>query len=95
MRQYLIDLLKCLEAAIPPPANCHHAITFAQFGSDETEWEDRLALQINRGGIFHCIFLDDDDLQCFPDYVAAHVVKLLAQDMPNAQLGVGLGKYLP
>ena len=95
MRQRLIDLLKALEAAIPPPLNCHHALTFARYGSDETEWADQLAAQINSAGVFHCFFLDEADFENGPDQVAAEIVALLAENNPSAQLGVGPGQYLP
>jgi len=47
MNEYdLMLFLKSLEGALPPPEHCHHAITYARYGSDDTGWEDRLALQV-------------------------------------------------
>jgi hypothetical protein len=70
MKQFLIDLLKSLESIVAPPPNCHHAITYAKFGSDETEWQDELALQVNKDGEFLCFFLDDEDFAQKPEEVA-------------------------
>jgi hypothetical protein len=63
MRQRLIDLLKALEAVIPPPRNCHHALTFASYGSDEAGWTDQLAVQINRGIIYMTTYDFDAETQ--------------------------------
>ena len=63
MKQQLLDLLKNLEAAVPPPQNCHHALMYSQYGSDEDGWEDKLALQINRSGRFQTLFLDEEDFK--------------------------------
>lgn len=92
MRQFLIDLLKALEAAVPPPALCHHAITYAQYGSDETGWEDRLAIQVNRGGKFQCLFLDDGDFRIPAAFVVAEIVKVLS--VPGGQPGVAFGQHV-
>jgi hypothetical protein len=93
MRQWLIDMLKRLEFLVPPPENCHHAITFARFGSDDTEWQDRLALQVNQDGTFHCFFLQDEDLHQKPEDIANEVAELLRKG-PSGQLGVAFGQYL-
>ena len=93
MRQWLIDMLKRLEFLVPPPPNCHHAITFAQFGSEEDGWQDRLALQVNRDGKFHCFFLDDEDCHQEPVAIADEVAELLRKEPPG-QLGIGFGQYL-
>ena len=63
MRQFLIDLLKGLESAVAPASGCHHAITYAQYGSDETGWDDKLAVWINgKGGEQpRCFFIEPDD----------------------------------
>jgi hypothetical protein len=92
-RKFLIDVLKQLEAAIPPPQHCHHAITFARYGSDLTGWEDKLALQINSGGKFHCFFLDDQDFRTEPARFVESVVHLMSEHDENAQLGVAFGQY--
>lgn len=93
MKQFLIDLLRELESAVPPPKNCHHVISYAQYGSNESGWEDRLAVQVNRNSVFHCFFLDDDDMRKSPDQIVAGIVALLNEIMPNEQLGVGVGQY--
>jgi len=47
MRQFLIDFLKALEAAVPPPPKCHHTIGYAQYGSDVVDgWKDQLAFTL-------------------------------------------------
>jgi hypothetical protein len=95
MRQYLIDLLKRLEFLIPPPPRCHHVITFAQFGSDETEWQDRLALQINIDGVFQCFFLQDEDFAQPAEDIANEVAELVRKGSPaGTQFGVAMGQYL-
>jgi hypothetical protein len=93
MRQWLIDMLKRLEFLVPPPPNCHHAITFAQFGSEEDGWQDRLALQVNCDGKFHCLFLDDEDCHQEAIDIADEIADLLRKGPPG-QLGIGLGQYL-
>jgi hypothetical protein len=93
LRAYLIDVLKNLEAAIPPPPNCHHAITYAQYGSDETGWEDRLALQVNKEGTFHCVFIDAEDfLKPVMQFVFGVVECVNAPG--DFQKGVGPGQYV-
>lgn len=95
MKAYLIELLKQLEQRIPPPPNCHHCITYAQYGSDETGWTDQLALQINRDGKWHCFFLDqrnlDTSIQTTVDDIAGQV---LGEIPKSAQLGFGPGQFL-
>jgi hypothetical protein len=94
MQQYLIEFLKALESRIPPPQNCHHAVTFAQYGSAEAGWKDALALQVNVAGQFHCVFLLEKDLENRPATLADAVVSVLGVPMSNAQLGIGFGQYV-
>ena len=94
MRQFLIDMLKRLEFLVPPPAHCHHAITYAQFGSDKTEWQDRLAVQVNVDGKFLCFFLDDEDFHQEAEAVANEIAELIRKGTAGMQLGVGAGQYL-
>jgi hypothetical protein len=93
MKQFLIDFLKLLERELPPPANCHHGIGYAQFGSDSTGWEDRLALQINVGGVFHCFFLDEADFEKTPARLVTEVVTEMKKS-GNFQEGISLGRYV-
>lgn len=93
MRQFLIDFLKALEAELPPPANCHHAITYAQFGNHEAGWEDRLALQLNVEGVFTCFFLDDKDFNETPEDLAKNVAFASRFSDGDVQHGVGFGQY--
>jgi hypothetical protein len=95
MRNYLIEFLKMLEVAIPPPENCHHAITYARYGSDADGWQDKLALQINLLGEFHCIFLEEDDLSLNAEKTVKEIERILFTPMSAEQLGVALGQYLP
>jgi hypothetical protein len=76
MRTQLIELLKGLEVAIPPPANCHHGIIFMT-GSPEYGPDDKLALQVNRNGLFQVLFLDDADLMIDSSMLIANVVAIL------------------
>ena len=96
MRDFLINLLKELELRVPPPPNCHHCITYAQFGSDKTGWEDRLALQVNRDGKFRCFFLDEDDLLGHPHRIIEFIEKSYTNPDPTftPQEGVGTGQYI-
>ena len=94
MRKFLIDFLKRLEFLAPPPENCHHAITFAKFGSDEDGWQDRLALQVNCDGIFRCFFLQDEDFHQEAEDLANEVAELVRNPCANEQHGVGFGQYL-
>lgn len=41
-----LAFLRELEAEFPPPAGQHHSLTFAQYGSDEAGWQDKLCLTI-------------------------------------------------
>ena len=102
MRNYLIEFLKMLEVAIPPPVNCHHALTYAQYGSDADGWQDKLALQINLLGEFHCIFLQEDDLSLEDvlgsaglEELVSKIVRELSALMSAEQHGVSMGQYLP
>jgi hypothetical protein len=96
MRQFLIDLLKGLEASVPPPPNCHHAITYAKHGSDEDGWTDKLALQVNHNRKFYCFFLEEDDLPNDPQRIIGEVQKALSSPevIATLQEGVALGQYL-
>ncbi len=78
MREHLLNFLKRLEKEIPPALKCHHAITFARYGSDQTGWTEHLAIQVNDSGKFHTFFLDDGDLEN-PDATITQMVK----DLPK------------
>ena len=83
MQKKLIEILKLLESAVPPPKSCHHLLMYAQFGSDETGWEDRLLLQVNKDGKFYPFFWDEDDLQHPSTEIVAAIVDLLSQPAPK------------
>ena len=76
-RYFLLDFLKRLEAAIPPPPRCHHAITYAQFGSEETGWQDKLAIQINVVGKFPCFFIEPEDEGKSVEQLVAEIVQAM------------------
>ena len=97
----LINFLKAVEDAIPPPPHGHHAITYARYGSDAAGWEDKLALQIavpsyiGGNAVFHCWFLDEADL-CEPLYsVIVKIVTDLVQQDPTAQISDTALRYFP
>lgn len=93
-RQFLIDFLKQLESAVPPPPNCHHCLTYAQYGSDKDGWQDRLALHINVDGKFHCLFLDENDFAHGVAALVATVSGIIAQPPPpGTQFSVAAGQY--
>lgn len=91
----LMNWLKAIETAIPPPMHCHHAITYAQFGSDDCGWEDKLALQINLDGKFLCFFLEDYDFEMSIERFLPLLTLQIANLDESAQLGIGMGKYIP
>ena len=71
MKKKLLEFLKALEVAVPPPSG-HHAITFCQYGSDETGWEDRLGLHVRIGNGARTVFIEDKDLELsVEDFVLA------------------------
>lgn len=64
IKERILAVMKALEAEIQPPSRkLHHALMYSRYGSDETGWEDKLALHINLDGKFHVLFLDDDDFE--------------------------------
>lgn len=77
MRTFLLETMKLLETIVIPPTGCHHAITYAQYGSDQDGWEDRLALKVLRDGRFHCLFLDDSDFDKTPAELVADIAFVL------------------
>jgi hypothetical protein len=93
MVKRLIEFLKQLEAAWPPPENTHHALMYAQFGSDEAGWSDRLALQVFKAGRFQCFFLEDADLDKPAETLAVILSILNAEDPPSVQTSDQLGKF--
>ena len=90
----ILDFLRHMEEHLPPPPNSHHAITRTQYGSDETGWEERLAIQVNLDGKFLCFFLDAEDLEKAPESLVAEIVTLAKNPPPNTQLGVSSGRYI-
>jgi hypothetical protein len=95
MREQLLEFLKALETAIPPPEKCHHAITYAQYGSDEHGWKDKLALQIGHGGKFHCFFIEPGDFEKPAKTLIDEIRSGLMAPADNAQLSDTFGRYLP
>lgn len=93
MKSYLIEFLRRLEFLCPPPPNCHHAITFAQYGSDADGWEDRVALQVNINGTFRCFFFDEEDFAKGPIDLANEVGEMIRSPRDTDQLGVSIGRY--
>lgn len=71
-----IALLQAVTAAIPPGPNQHHALMLP---------DDRpgLMLHIIRGGQFHTIVVDEEDLDRDIQDVVRDVLKLL-QELPSA-----------
>jgi hypothetical protein len=73
IRDYLLLLLKSLEARIPPGNARHHAMTFAQYGSDETGWSDQLAIHVWVGDKLQTVFLDESDFNWPPESLAGAI----------------------
>jgi len=96
IRDYMIELLKAIEDAIPPPANCHHSITYAKHGNESDGWVDKLALQVNREGKFYCFFLEENDLDYnFKniEYLVAELVQQLTLPDSSFQMGAITGQF--
>ena len=80
MREKLIALLKTLEEKSPPPAGCHHSITYNQYGSDADGWEDKLGLHVwIRPGFIKTFWLDEGDFEKTPEELAREVLQLAEQ----------------
>lgn len=94
MYRYTLDLLGRLESEIPPPPNCHHVICRAEWGSHDTNWEERFALQINDGGNFFCYFIDEADLLKNASDLADEIVAIHRKENPKAQLAVAAGQFI-
>jgi len=94
MRAFLIDLLKRLEELIPPPPNCHHAITYAQYGSDEAGWSDRLVLQVNEGCKFQQFFIGPEEEAKSALDLAEEIAAIQRSPSDDLQAGVATGQYI-
>lgn len=94
VREFLIAFLKLTEETIVPPAHCHHAIVFAQYGSDSTGWVDQLALQINDGGKFFAYFIEPKDFGLGVGSLVAEIARRHAERSALAQQGVTIGQFV-
>jgi hypothetical protein len=70
---------------------------YSQYGSDDTVWEDKLALQMNLGGIFYCFFIDNEDFEVtVPQFIGRLQQQVvLALGDPRSQRGVAQGQFIP
>ena len=95
MQEKLIAFLKELERLWPPPARCHHVLSFAEYGTDEgpiSHWEDKLLLQVNSDGLFYPFFLENDDLEKTPVKLALEICNLMRRPAPEGwQISDGQG----
>lgn len=78
MKKRIMEFLKLLESALPPPEGAHHSITFAQYGSDDAGWDDRLALGLREGGTTRIVFLEDGDLERPPSELVTEITQLVS-----------------
>lgn len=64
-KKQVFGFLQKLEEVIPPPTGCHHSITCSKYGSDETGWEQRLAVNVWKerpdGKSCHTFWIEDGD----------------------------------
>lgn len=79
MKQWLTTLLVKLEEVLPPTPGAHHAITAASYGSDETGWEDQLALHLMIPNGRVTVFLEEDDFAKTSESVVTEVVQMLSR----------------
>jgi hypothetical protein len=68
---------------------------YAQFGSNETGWKDKLMLQVNNKGVFHPFFLDQFDLDLRSEVLVAEIIRLLADPPSNWQISAVAGSAGP
>jgi hypothetical protein len=95
MRQRILDMLKGLEKVYPPKDKCHHALTYAQYGSDETGWSEELALQVSVKEGFICFFLDDNDMDKSVDEFISDILSLINKPLEGAQISGEQFSYTP
>lgn len=85
MREKLMQLLALLEAAIPPGDEHHHSITYCQYGSVETDWTNKLGLNVKLPNGWQTFFLEDCDLDKHPealvDEICAEVSNMRANNI--------------
>lgn len=77
--------LQLLERYIPLPRGRHHAITYCQYGSDETGWRDELGLHVwlpSDQGV-RTVFLDDADFEKTPEELACEVLRTVEKDLQS------------
>ena len=92
MKSQLLNFLRLLESRIPPPPSCHHAILRAEHGNDHDGWNEKLALQVNYAGKFHCFFVDDSDL-LDPEVSVAQIKDILLEADDAAQISDTPGRF--
>ena len=80
MHQYVLELLKQLEAAIPPTEGTHHALVYTRIGSEADGFQDKLVLWINHNGVQSPYYLDVNDAA-----IMATMVTKTATDVINLQ----------
>ena len=66
-----MSFLQTLEENIPVAKGSHHVLRFAQYGSDEVGWDDRLCLEISLPSGIERFFVDDQDLRGSAEAAAA------------------------
>jgi hypothetical protein len=93
MHEYLLTFLRKLELRSTPapggfsfgrdPSNkprFHHAITYAEYGSWETDFRPQLALHVFTSEGMQTLFLDKDDLEKPVDELVEDVIKAISPD---------------
>jgi len=95
MRAYLLAFLKQMEEAWPPASfRHHHALLYCKYGSEETGFEDKLALQVNVGDLWQAFFLDEEDFEKPVEVLVSEIVALLKQPNPkNLQTSREVGTF--
>ncbi len=70
----LIELLKELEAKLPPPDKCHHSLHYTKSGSDAEGWTGELVLTLTVNGRFYSFLLDDKDFNIPANELVSQII---------------------
>lgn len=83
-RTYMLDFLRELDLRIPPPHECHHAFMRLKYGSDDTNWTEKmgLAVKVTADAPQLIYFLDEQDFAKSPAELAQDIFELVQSSAP-------------